>query len=1138
MKRLALIFGLIFALAGSASAQQILTSSPVYNGLSAPPLAINVNQFSEFNVLLMANAPIVISAPVVKGSIPFRINTCQDTSGGWAPTFSATGGLTIINRVGPNITTTTPGACDTEFWTYQSATGILILQSVSLNSPPAPTGTGFPLTGNVTANGWKIQNQGPGTGVGDGLVFGQAGAQLTNCLLLNGTTSGGANLCVEAVGGFTLFQFPATNGTPGQALVTDGTGVTSWATVGGGGGSSFPLTGNVSAGGFKIQNQGVGTTMGDGIVFGLSHLNDLAPATGVYSMNGNKIVSTAAGTVTNDVLVYGQAGAFLQSLTVNALATNSIINVQTPPYNCVGDGVADDTNCLQQAIYDAAGTTNPPAGSPLLTSKASIYLPLPTKCYLHTKPLRFVAKNLEWFSQSTATQLCQNYSGNAIIQESWGSPGTLPYDTSLVTGPGHSLITPDGGQVPQFIDVARFANANGKTANLQTALATGFNVAFFWKPVGTDNGRVFGSEPANPGTGNGAFLFNRNSSQITVNVNTSGGLVTLTACPAETTGTVYEYELDWDGTTYRAWVGLPGSPSTLCGSSASSNAPVASKFEEMLLPDGGATQYWPDGSSTNDNPAPGRIDSIQILRHSVHTASYTVPTTKYTLITGTFYLTNFETSLDGTQIGYTNDGGNTNIYSTIMGSGSISYTSGSNIHNMELCQSSSPTGLFINIDGIFAVGGDGSNWSNLSCERASYVGFDFYGNDFFATAANNNVTQFGGHIGFDYGAAWNSSTAISNNTDETDVACSTSQEGGGGSDTNSRCTDRGALIYGIIQHKGGQIWDNFALDQELTNTNFKAGIYLDQPGSDLFLGGTYPCQASPGVCVLQKNGGSGVTFINTAFANLGTPASIFSFTNGTPTSADQLINPLISTGLLLTDSTASQVQIFDNGITVPNASSTGTTVNKLAKFTGAPSSAVIVGTTDINAVGVVIKGAGTTGTATIKSTGAQLLAMDATSVVAGDYVVISTTTAGDGHDSGVSSYTSAAPSGFVVGTALESGAGSASRSVNFALSATASILSNYGHITNITNAASPYSVLSTDYFISCNATAGATVITMPLATGTGRQLIIKKSDSSANACTISRQGADLIDGATTAVDAAQYQSFSVMDAGSAVWSIF
>src|SRR5665213_2128995 len=106
MKRLALIFGLILALAGSASAQQILTSSPVYNGLSAPPLAINVNQFSEFNVLLMANAPIVLSGPVVKGSIPFRINTCQDGVGGWTPTFTALSG-TIMNRVAPNPLTTT-----------------------------------------------------------------------------------------------------------------------------------------------------------------------------------------------------------------------------------------------------------------------------------------------------------------------------------------------------------------------------------------------------------------------------------------------------------------------------------------------------------------------------------------------------------------------------------------------------------------------------------------------------------------------------------------------------------------------------------------------------------------------------------------------------------------------------------------------------------------------------------------------------------------------------------------------------------------------------------------------------------------------------------------------------------------------
>lgn len=100
-------------------------------------------------------------------------------------------------------------------------------------------------------------------------------------------------------------------------------------------------------------------------------------------------------------------------------------------------------------------------------------------------------------------------------------------------------------------------------------------------------------------------------------------------------------------------------------------------------------------------------------------------------------------------------------------------------------------------------------------------------------------------------------------------------------------------------------------------------------------------------------------------------------------------------------------------------------------------------------------------------------------------------------------------------------------------------VANYGNATNITFASSPYSVLSTDYFIGCDATGGAVIVNLPAAALSKRQIIVKKMDSSANACTVTRAGSDLIDGATTVVDAAQYQSFSIYDGPvAATWSIF
>jgi hypothetical protein len=89
-------------------------------------------------------------------------------------------------------------------------------------------------------------------------------------------------------------------------------------------------------------------------------------------------------------------------------------------------------------------------------------------------------------------------------------------------------------------------------------------------------------------------------------------------------------------------------------------------------------------------------------------------------------------------------------------------------------------------------------------------------------------------------------------------------------------------------------------------------------------------------------------------------------------------------------------------IKVANTSPTGTTVNKLAKLTGAPSTALIAATTDTAGVaGIVVLGAGTTGNAFIARSGIASCVFDG-ATTAGDYVQISSSTAGDCHDAGSS----------------------------------------------------------------------------------------------------------------------------------------
>lgn len=103
-------------------------------------------------------------------------------------------------------------------------------------------------------------------------------------------------------------------------------------------------------------------------------------------------------------------------------------------------------------------------------------------------------------------------------------------------------------------------------------------------------------------------------------------------------------------------------------------------------------------------------------------------------------------------------------------------------------------------------------------------------------------------------------------------------------------------------------------------------------------------------------------------------------------------------------------------MTIANAGTTGTTANRLAKLTGAPSTAVITATSDVdNALGVCIANCGTTGSATVAIIGQVTCDFD-NATTAGNYVTISAITAGKCHDAGSSYPTAGATYGRVLST--------------------------------------------------------------------------------------------------------------------------
>ena len=93
--------------------------------------------------------------------------------------------------------------------------------------------------------------------------------------------------------------------------------------------------------------------------------------------------------------------------------------------------------------------------------------------------------------------------------------------------------------------------------------------------------------------------------------------------------------------------------------------------------------------------------------------------------------------------------------------------------------------------------------------------------------------------------------------------------------------------------------------------------------------------------------------------------------------------------------------------------------------------------------------------------------------------------------------------------------------------------------TGVGNGQSPYTVLGTDVFIAASSgSTSNTTINLPVATGSGRTIIIKKIDANAHNVVVMASGSDTIDGSASFSITLQYQSISVNDAAAGSWFIF
>lgn len=96
------------------------------------------------------------------------------------------------------------------------------------------------------------------------------------------------------------------------------------------------------------------------------------------------------------------------------------------------------------------------------------------------------------------------------------------------------------------------------------------------------------------------------------------------------------------------------------------------------------------------------------------------------------------------------------------------------------------------------------------------------------------------------------------------------------------------------------------------------------------------------------------------------------------------------------------------------------------------------------------------------------------------------------------------------------------------------------NVTALDNTDSPYTVLSTDYYLTCDVSIGVLTVDLPDAGTAGRVIIVKDSggDAATNNITVTTDGGvDTIDGATTFVMNTDYEAANFLDNGTS-WEVF
>lgn len=274
------------------------------------------------------------------------LNTAA-TAGNWTLTLPTSGGANgqVLTTNGSGVTSWTsfPGA----------------VNSGTANQLTYYASTGTAVSGNANA-----------TISGGALTLGVL-SSVAGSLVLTGSSSGTVTINTPSVAGTWTLTLPDNNGTNGQALVTDGNGVTSWAAVGGSGTVSngntnelayYSSTGIVVSGNTNVRANAGALTLGvAGTAAGSIVLSG--------ATSGTVTLSTAAIAGNWSLVLPATDGANGQALVTDGSGNTSWAAVG-------GSGTVNTGNADEIAFYSAtgnavSGNTNVRASSGTLTLGAN-----------------------------------------------------------------------------------------------------------------------------------------------------------------------------------------------------------------------------------------------------------------------------------------------------------------------------------------------------------------------------------------------------------------------------------------------------------------------------------------------------------------------------------------------------------------------------------------------------------------------------------------------------------------------------------------------------------------------------------------------------------------------------------------------